>query len=82
MYMCTLADRHPQGANYIVIDINYFPGYEKLPDYENLMSTFLAQLFSKGPERQLYRFVSCREQAGAQKRSRPASSEGLPVHRQ
>lgn len=36
----------PAGASYLVIDINYFPGFEKLPDYESLMAEFLGWLFS------------------------------------
>lgn len=37
----------PVGASYLVIDINYFPGFEKLPDYEALMAEFLGWLFSE-----------------------------------
>ena len=35
----------PPAADYLVIDINYFPGFEKLPDYEGLLIEFLAWLF-------------------------------------
>ena len=35
----------PPDADYLVIDINYFPGFEKLPDYEGLLIEFLAWLF-------------------------------------
>ena len=73
------AERYPAGAQYICIDINYFPGYEKLPDYENLMADFLASLFSAQPERTLCRFVSCRQPAGSRSRSRPASAEAMPT---
>ncbi|KAK9810418.1 hypothetical protein WJX72_010392 [[Myrmecia] bisecta] len=36
----------PCGApcDYLVIDINYFPGYEKLPNYEDIMVEFLRTL--------------------------------------
>ena len=39
------AGRVPARADYLVIDINYFPGYEKLPHYEDLMAQYLATLF-------------------------------------
>nr|XP_043610733.1 inositol-tetrakisphosphate 1-kinase 1-like [Erigeron canadensis] len=29
------------GSGYLVIDINYFPGYEKLPSYETVITDFL-----------------------------------------
>ncbi|GJZ68444.1 inositol-tetrakisphosphate 1-kinase 1-like protein [Tanacetum coccineum] len=29
---------------YLVIDINYFPGYEKLPDYESVMTDFFLNI--------------------------------------
>ena len=32
---------------YYLIDINYFPGYEKLPDYETHMVAFLSSLRSR-----------------------------------
>ena len=64
------AERYPEGANYLCIDINYFPGYEKLPDYENLMSSFLACLFSEQPERQ---------PSARGTRSRPGSAEAMLV---
>lgn len=55
------AGRYPEGADYLCIDINYFPGFEKLPGYEDMMADFLASLFTSSvPERQLYRVVSCR----------------------
>ena len=38
--------RVPEGADYMVIDINYFPGFEKLPNYENLMVEFLLTLLN------------------------------------
>jgi hypothetical protein len=34
----------PASADFLVIDINYFPGYEKLPHYEDLMAQYLATL--------------------------------------
>jgi len=38
----------PPGADFLVIDINYFPGIEKLPGYEGLMVGFLQWV--TGPE--------------------------------
>ena len=38
----------PLGADFLVIDINYFPGIEKLPGYEGLMVGFLQWV--TGPE--------------------------------
>ena len=35
-----------RGLRYLVVDINYFPGYEKLPFYEDLMVSFLEALRS------------------------------------
>ncbi|BDA40908.1 Inositol-tetrakisphosphate 1-kinase 5 [Coccomyxa sp. Obi] len=52
--------RVPDGADYMVIDINYFPGFEKLPNYENLMVEFLTSLLQGKAEdpRALKKFVS------------------------
>ncbi|KAK9822224.1 hypothetical protein WJX81_000985 [Elliptochloris bilobata] len=52
--------RVPDRADYLVIDINYFPGYEKLPHYEDLMSQYLATLFPQAAPggRALRTFVS------------------------
>lgn len=36
-----------KGNQYYVIDINYFPGYGKVPDYENVFTEFLSSLASK-----------------------------------
>ncbi|KAI3673038.1 hypothetical protein L6452_39147 [Arctium lappa] len=33
-----------KGGGYLVIDINYFPGYEKLPCYETIMTDFFLNL--------------------------------------
>lgn len=33
--------RDENGSGYLVIDINYFPGYEKLDSYETVMTDFL-----------------------------------------
>jgi inositol-1,3,4-trisphosphate 5/6-kinase/inositol-tetrakisphosphate 1-kinase len=54
------AGRVPEGADYMVIDINYFPGFEKLPNYENLMVEFLSTLLHGKAEdpRSLKKFVS------------------------
>ncbi|XP_031478687.1 inositol-tetrakisphosphate 1-kinase 3-like isoform X2 [Nymphaea colorata] len=35
---------HGSGDNFYVIDINYFPGYEKIPDYEHIFTDFLLSL--------------------------------------
>ena len=55
------AGRVPDRADYLVIDINYFPGYEKLPHYEDLMAQYLATLFPEAAataRRTLQTFVS------------------------
>ncbi|KAI3714874.1 hypothetical protein L6452_21834 [Arctium lappa] len=33
-----------KGGGYLVIDINYFPGYEKLPCYETVMTDFFLNI--------------------------------------
>lgn len=33
-----------KGNNFYVIDINYFPGYGKMPDYENVFTEYLCSL--------------------------------------
>lgn len=38
------------GNHYLVIDINYFPGYEKLPGYETVMTDFLYSMVHKEEE--------------------------------
>ncbi|XP_031272239.1 inositol-tetrakisphosphate 1-kinase 1-like [Pistacia vera] len=35
------------GESFLVIDINYFPGYEKLPDFESVMTDFLLDVVEK-----------------------------------
>lgn len=35
------------GHRYLVIDINYFPGYAKMPDYEPVLTNFFCQLAQK-----------------------------------
>lgn len=44
----------------MVIDINYFPGFEKLPNYENHMVEFLTSMLQGKAEdpRALKKFVS------------------------
>lgn len=44
------AGRVPRDAKYMVIDINYFPGFEKLPNYENMMVEFLSTQLHKRRE--------------------------------
>lgn len=36
-----------KGSRFYVIDINYFPGYGKMPDYENVFTEFLSSLAEK-----------------------------------
>lgn len=36
--------RDGEGDGYLVIDINYFPGYEKLPSYETVMVDFFLNI--------------------------------------
>ncbi|EXB29144.1 Inositol-tetrakisphosphate 1-kinase 1 [Morus notabilis] len=36
-------------GKYFVIDINYFPGYEKMPDYEPVLTDFLLDLVQNKP---------------------------------
>ncbi|KAG9155641.1 hypothetical protein Leryth_003928 [Lithospermum erythrorhizon] len=35
------------GNRYLVIDINYFPGYAKMPDYERVLTDFFWEVLSK-----------------------------------
>jgi hypothetical protein len=42
-----------QDVVYHVIDINYFPGYEKLPGYEDLMVQFLSSIWEEPSASQL-----------------------------
>ena len=44
------AGRVPRDADYMVIDINYFPGFEKLPNYETMMVEFLCTLLHRKRE--------------------------------
>ncbi len=37
-------------SDYLVIDINYFPGYEKLPGYEAMMVDFLQTLAAESKQ--------------------------------
>lgn len=37
----------PEGADYLIIDINYFPGFEKLPNYESMVVSFLHWLLAQ-----------------------------------
>ncbi|KAK9051356.1 hypothetical protein SSX86_027983 [Deinandra increscens subsp. villosa] len=36
--------RDGDGDGYLVVDINYFPGYEKLPSYESVMTDFFLNI--------------------------------------
>lgn len=46
--------------DFLLLDINAFPGFEKLPDYEELFVLFLQSLFSPSdtPSQHLTRFVA------------------------
>lgn len=35
-----------KGADFLIVDINYFPGYEKLPNHAEMMVTFLQSLLA------------------------------------
>lgn len=35
------------GNRYLVIDINYFPGYAKMPSYETVLTDFFWDMLSK-----------------------------------
>lgn len=37
------------GNKYLVIDINYFPGYAKMPSYETVLTDFLLGILNKKP---------------------------------
>lgn len=39
-----------KGADFLVVDINYFPGYEKLPNHAALMVDFLQSLLKPAAE--------------------------------
>ena len=41
-----------KGADFLIVDINYFPGYEKLPNHAEMLVTFLQSLLEpeKGQE--------------------------------
>lgn len=39
------------GNRYLVIDINYFPGYAKMPGYETVLADFFHDLVHKRPDR-------------------------------
>lgn len=49
-----------KGADFLVVDINYFPGYEKLPNHASLMVDFLQSLLNPGQDQepQLQRHLS------------------------
>ncbi|XP_057521455.1 inositol-tetrakisphosphate 1-kinase 1-like [Amaranthus tricolor] len=41
------------GNRYLVIDINYFPGYAKMPSYERVMTDFFWNVVSKNERREV-----------------------------
>lgn len=57
-----------KGADFLVVDINYFPGYEKLPNHAALMVEFLQSLLipSKDQGAQVQRHLSsCLDSPGS-----------------
>lgn len=57
-----------KGANFLVVDINYFPGYEKLPNHAVLMVDFLQSLLNPAKEQgtQVQRHLSsCLDDPGS-----------------
>ena len=57
-----------KGADFLVVDINYFPGYEKLPNHAALMVEFLQSLLipSKDQGTQVQRHLSsCLDSPGS-----------------
>ena len=71
MRHCTNVELRPaggKGADFLVVDINYFPGYEKLPNHAELMVDFLLSLLhaTKGQGRQIQRHLSsCLDHPGS-----------------
>lgn len=41
------------GTRYLIIDINYFPGYAKMPSYESVMTSFFYNVVSKTDRKEL-----------------------------
>ncbi|XP_047338180.1 inositol-tetrakisphosphate 1-kinase 1-like [Impatiens glandulifera] len=41
------------GNRYLVIDINYFPGYAKMPSYESVLSDFFWEVLTKKEEKEV-----------------------------
>lgn len=46
------------GNRYLVIDINYFPGYAKMPGFESVLTNFFWNLFHEKPEASKERVAS------------------------
>ncbi|KAJ8626026.1 hypothetical protein MRB53_019333 [Persea americana] len=38
------------GNRYLIIDINYFPGYAKMPSYETILTDFFCEIVHKNPK--------------------------------
>ncbi|KAF5185280.1 Inositol-tetrakisphosphate 1-kinase [Thalictrum thalictroides] len=47
------------GNRYLVIDINYFPGYAKMPLYETVLTDFFCEIFQKTKEEKLKVDANC-----------------------
>lgn len=58
--MCHAGDAQHPSPDFLLLDINAFPGFEKLPDYEELFVLYLQSLFASAdvPEQKLTRFVA------------------------
>ncbi|KAM7493918.1 hypothetical protein LguiB_028527 [Lonicera macranthoides] len=64
------------GNRYLVIDINYFPGYAKMPNYELVLTDFFLDVLNKnGVAFDSLQSISCEKEA----RKLVANDEALPV---
>ena len=41
-----------RGADFLIVDINYFPGYEKLPNHAEMLVGFLQSLLETDKDQQ------------------------------
>ncbi|PIA58591.1 hypothetical protein AQUCO_00500495v1 [Aquilegia coerulea] len=58
------------GNRYLVIDINYFPGYAKMPLYETVLTDFFVEIFQKTKEENLKVDANCSKLVGSEKEER------------
>lgn len=49
------------GNKYLVIDINYFPGYAKMPNYESVVADFFWDVLSKREQASNFFWDACHE---------------------